>query len=403
MKAPRLPFPNFKWRWAALMPTEQLNDPRIFRGVLEVLNRYDRYSKADPALAIDFAKIPAKNNLNLSRTGQRGLLRNSGQYWQALDVIEPARGQIRVTELGKMLATGQITLDQFAARTVRTLVLPNPRVMDPDEVEVWQKNNLEIRPLQLVMEVLRELWLLGSGDPFITPKELISILIPMSGTQASVNEIASAITAHRGGKLDVSGWPDCTPEVNDRRMAKEFLLFLEYYGFLESRDLSAPKDEKRYYLTGLARPQLLDFLDHVVVPLDASNTLGAFKNITPPDSVIRARINRTVLNRPKQAEFREAVLNAHQGTCLVTGCNFESVLEAAHIVPVSDGGTDDVSNGLCLRADIHILFDSDHLRIRDTGETSLSTAAQIGGYGAIVPARVVFPKSVNEQFIRLRF
>ena len=39
---------------------------------------------------------------------------------------------------------------------------------------------------------------------------------------------------YRAGKLDLSQWPNCVPESNDRQMAREFLLFLEHHGFVES-------------------------------------------------------------------------------------------------------------------------------------------------------------------------
>jgi hypothetical protein len=51
--------------------------------------------------------------------------------------------------------------------------------------------------------------------------------------------------------------------------------------------------------------------------------------------------------------------------CAISGCGFAEVLEAAHIHPYCVGGegTNDPSNGLLLRADLHILFDLHYLSI----------------------------------------
>lgn len=44
------------------------------------------------------------------------------------------------------------------------------------------------------------------------------------------------------------------------------------------------------------------------------------------------------------------------------------MLEAAHIVPVAEQGSDDPSNGILLRADLHRLFDNGLMAINpDTG------------------------------------
>src|SRR5215469_9286622 len=45
--------------------------------------------------------------------------------------------------------------------------------------------------------------------------------------------------------------------------------------------------------------------------------------------------------------------------CIVTGCRATEVLEAAHLIPYASGhhDRDNPSNGILLRADIHLLFD----------------------------------------------
>jgi len=71
----------------------------------------------------------------------------------------------------------------------------------------------------------------------------------------------------------------------------------------------------------------------------------------------RDRVLRSIVQRQGQREFRAALLEAYGSKCAMTGCGVVDVLEAAHIHRYMGIGTNIVSNGLLLRADIHTLFD----------------------------------------------
>lgn len=63
--------------------------------------------------------------------------------------------------------------------------------------------------------------------------------------------------------------------------------------------------------------------------------------------------------RAGQSRFRRQLLDVYHA-CAVTGTDVERVLDAAHISPFSGDHSNEVSNGIMLRRDIHRLFD-DHL------------------------------------------
>jgi hypothetical protein len=65
---------------------------------------------------------------------------------------------------------------------------------------------------------------------------------------------------------------------------------------------------------------------------------------------------RAIAVRQGQAKFRSALLSAYGG-CPVTGTTAAAVLEAAHISPHKGDPTNQLYNGLLLRADVHTLFD----------------------------------------------
>lgn len=72
----------------------------------------------------------------------------------------------------------------------------------------------------------------------------------------------------------------------------------------------------------------------------------------------RQRIIHEVNRYSRDGNFRKAILNAYDNRCAVTRIQMRLV-EAAHIVPVkAEGGSDHVSNGVCLSPTIHRAYDN---------------------------------------------
>lgn len=81
------------------------------------------------------------------------------------------------------------------------------------------------------------------------------------------------------------------------------------------------------------------------------------------DKDARKRQTAEVVRRRGQPKFRAALLEAYNGKCVITGCDAEDALEAAHISPYRGDKSHDLQNGLLLRADLHSLFDLGKLAI----------------------------------------
>lgn len=62
--------------------------------------------------------------------------------------------------------------------------------------------------------------------------------------------------------------------------------------------------------------------------------------------------------RYRQDKFRSELLNAYEGACAVTGYAVEPALQAAHISSYRGPESQKTSNGLLLRADVHLLYDA---------------------------------------------
>jgi hypothetical protein len=407
---PILPFPGFKWKWASLQCTEGLNDPVVLLGVLfrmrelESRNTNVKFSSdefAEQMRALDHDIQGRGINVNLrDRVGERNLIRNSGQYWRALGLL-PARadhdGVIRLTNFGRRVADRLISQAEFAATTIASFRLPNPAIQNDDECAQWQHAGLEIRPLHLLVSIVRDLWTVNPSAGYLTKEELTKIVIPLSSQRGftSASDYAECIQAFRAAALDISSWPNCCPAANDHRIAREFLLFLAHYGYFIQTEQDGAET---FTYNALIDDEIKTLLSMPPIQIGDDSTSAATNQLASDMERKRVDAHRT---RPNQARFRRAVLGSDPH-CIVTHVRLPEVLEAAHIVPYKYKGEDTVANGLCLRMDIHQLFDCGELRLKPSGEIVLSERARMS-YGYTIPPEIRLPDVVNRDFVRWRW
>ena len=404
---PTLPFDGFKWKWASLQCTEGINDPVVLLGVLSRMRKLERleagltYSSdafADElnALAADIDGRGIGVDL-ARRTGERNLIRNSGQYWRALGLIPAdSKGRISLTPFGRQVADGEISQPDFAAITISTFMLPNPFVQGFEECERWRTAGLELRPLALILQIMRALRD-GWEESYLTKDELVRIVIPLSGTKdIAPRDYVPFIQAYRQYNLNVSAWPNCAPSANDARIAREFLLFLSYYGYLRRETVA---DEERFVYNDLIDDEVTNLLARQG-DVSFLDELERLKRQQVGAEVERKRILRSQRSRPNQQRFRREVLG-DEPRCVISNVTMPEVLIAAHIIPYSYKGADDRTNGFCMRSDIHILYDANELRILPTGKVELSQRARLS-YGATIPPSIVLPPWVNVENLRWR-
>lgn len=407
---PTKPFPEFKWKWACNTCTEGLNDPVILLGVLfrmrklEQLERNIKYSSpefAQEMLELHRDTSDSIKNINLSRrVGDRNLIRNSGQYWRAVGLIpSDSRGKIELTDFGRKVADREISQTEFAAITIQTLKLPNPNIQSEEECQRWINAGLILHPLKLILEILIELSKIDSQQRYITPDELVRVIIPLSGCRAELNDYVNFLIWYRTKEITLIGWPNCIEGANDFRIAREFLLFLLNYGYLVKSE-GSKRAEEEYFVN----PNILSEIIEIVSeqPKDESliKALEQIRASEVTSEVERKRIHTRVA-RPNQANFRREVLKACE-RCVITNVMMPEILEAAHIKPFKYNGEDTIANGFAMRVDIHTLFDAGHLRISPDGEIVLSNRARLD-YGASIPPRIVIPSFINKEFLRWRW
>lgn len=84
-----------------------------------------------------------------------------------------------------------------------------------------------------------------------------------------------------------------------------------------------------------------------------------------PFSVVKGEVSRrtsTLQRIARGAAFREAVRNEYDKTCAVSGIGIHTPdhlaeVQSAHIIPLHEGGSDDLRNGIALTSTLHWAFD----------------------------------------------
>lgn len=406
---PVKPFSDYKWRFASFTPAEGLLRSDVFLGVLRAARDNEGKKKSSPDFAASLRVVQSEthSSITLDRPkAGRGLFRNAGQYWTFCNLLAPTKGQLQLTEFGHQVASGQITETEFALCVVKTLTLPNPLIDSSATINQWQAAGLEIKPLELMLSIFARLGeVAGAEQAFLTPQELLKVTIPLAGVKTGVDDHCEALLMFRQGKLDVSGWPDCAPDSNDPRMVREFLLFLWHHGLcrLDGAE-DARNAAQKFTLSSLEAADVQELLQSVAPGAQNLDVLQDVRSSQLPAIVEEGRrVMVSVLSRPAQSRFRREVLTAYDSTCFLSGERIPTVLDAAHIVPKANGGADGANNGLCLRADIHKLFDAGHIRIEPGGKLHFSAAMTESLNYSQLPQIVTLPPFLSQEAIQWRW
>jgi hypothetical protein len=299
----------------------------------------------------------------------------------------------------RRVADHDVTQTEFAAITIQTFKLPNMKIQNSDECQVWLDNGLVLYPLRLLLSIAKELNAQDEG--FITTEELIKIIIPLSSNpNATVDDYIHFILWYRAKEITLIGWPDCCPRDNDTRIAREYLLFLSNYGYLVKNEGETRMTEQ-YVYNALLDNEITNILAEKPSGQSLIQAVTQIRTKKIAAEIEKKRVEENTRTRPNQAKFRKEVLQACE-RCIITNVTMPEVLEAAHIKPFKYHGEDTVANGFAMRMDIHLLFDSGHLRISEKGDIQLSTRARLD-YGATIPPRIVLPDFINTEFLKWRW
>lgn len=121
--------------------------------------------------------------------------------------------------------------------------------------------------------------------------------------------------------------------------------------------------------------------------ISKAKRLGLRKTVT----VVVAKQNK----RLGQAAFRKGVLKAAAHKCCVSGTDLPEVMEAAHVVPFSKSNDNKIENGLCLRSDLHALFDAGLMKISPSLRVEIDQNVTDPEYRSLDGQQILAPSNVN--------
>jgi putative restriction endonuclease len=178
------------------------------------------------------------------------------------------------------------------------------------------------------------------------------------------------------------------------------------------------KPDPKYRVQGIAR--VVEYSDNFFY-LEGFNQAG-FANIDPVQALLdgaldsdkeeetsssesldpaydaRQRVLVSIVRRRGQQKFRKLLLETYDSRCVVTDCQVSEVLDAAHILPYRGAHTNNPSNGLILRTDLHNLFDLGLLAIDPVSRTVI-VASRLSGteYQQFHGQKIKQPKHSDRQ------
>lgn len=110
----------------------------------------------------------------------------------------------------------------------------------------------------------------------------------------------------------------------------------------------------------MSHPEIENIKDYLPSEAGSDNVFkdGKLENKNSLEIDLRRRVSVKRVVREGQRDFRTSVVDNYYGSCCITRSAVKEVLEAAHISPYSGSHSNRLENSLCLRVDIHRLFDN---------------------------------------------
>ncbi len=130
-----------------------------------------------------------------------------------------------------------------------------------------------------------------------------------------------------------------------------------------------------------------------IISKEKVTTIKFSKSFELIDSSKVKRKQLTQKERKGQAGFRRDILKIYDNSCSVTGITQKEVLEAAHIQGYVNEESNNVQNGICLRVDIHKLFDNGLITIDSEYKVLISTMLKSTEYENLNGKKINLPQN----------
>ncbi|WPQ63412.1 DUF3427 domain-containing protein [Chitinophaga sancti] len=172
---------------------------------------------------------------------------------------------------------------------------------------------------------------------------------------------------HWGGK-DLLVWYGKSKSHIGQKSIKEMLS-----GKVPVHIFTREEDRSKFLYRGLGVPVKYENKKPVLIewslmkPVEEIETDEVIKDFIlkgeAPDDVIKKVVAVLKRVRDGQKKLKDGLMQIYDGQCCITGSSIAEVLIGCHIEPHKLNGNNQSKNGLLLRADLHILFDTNLIGI----------------------------------------
>lgn len=105
-----------------------------------------------------------------------------------------------------------------------------------------------------------------------------------------------------------------------------------------------------------------------------------------------------LVQRVGQQSFRKELIRAYDGTCAMSSCDVLPALQAAHISAYRGPKSQLTSNGMLLRADLHLLYDAHLLSVRpDSMKIDVAESIGNSAYAGLAGKQILLPRDKSDR------
>lgn len=234
----KLNIDEIKWSWTTGTPTNGYNSPFILCEVVKLFNKFNRGKELNKELLkledviVLRNKFNAEKDASLVLSQDRDVLTQFGQYWKFFNLTKIDSRDVQLTDFGKKVALEVITIDEFIKYQIE---------------HVSQKTRISnIKSLNLILEILNNLYIKDKTEAYLRVEELINIIPFIYIEIFTLKQLTSAILYFRKvdpKSIDLGILSKLTS--NEFRFVEQHFLFLFYS---ERLNFINDSGQKKYYL-----------------------------------------------------------------------------------------------------------------------------------------------------------
>lgn len=273
----------------------------------------------------------------------------------------------------------------------------------PDEVNFWKPGGTNFKALEV-------------GEPFVFKLRSPNNYIAGGGFFSGYARLPLSLVWSSFGKKNGSETQDefSAKVLGLRRLEQErrdpvigCVMLTGPFFFPQDEWLPAPSDWARNIVQGKSYDmsegvgaELWEVISHKLKEMAQNKSQAQQEPLFASEIPEKDRFGKwtKIRTRLGQGTFRVNVTDAYSKRCAITTEEALTTLQAAHIKPYSKGGAHEISNGILLRADLHLLLDRGYMTVDNKNfEVKISSTIEKqypdSGYRALNKQKITLPDS----------